>query len=77
MLNFTMVKRSEVKLMRIETKDQIADVMTKALGKEKFKGFKALLGMQAGVSEMHFNDLEPGETEAVASRKASLVIKAR
>jgi hypothetical protein len=71
-----MVKRSEVKLLRIETKDQIADVMTKALGKEKFKGFKTLLGVQAGVSKMHFNDLEPGETEAVASRKASLVIKA-
>jgi len=70
-----MVKRSEVKLMRIGTKDQIADVMTKALGKEKFKGFKALLGMQAGVSEMHSNDLDPGETEAVASMKASEATK--
>ncbi len=61
--------------MRKGTKDQIADVMTKALGKEKFKGFKALLGMQAGVSEMNSIDLDPGETEAVASRKASEATK--
>ena len=48
-----LVKRSEVKLVRIGTQDQIADIMTKALGREKFKGFKDLLGMQAVVSDMH------------------------